>query len=214
MNSDTTDPPYVVLGDVIQSRDLADRSAFQRRLYEALETVNERFRVAIPNDFDTIKGVDEFGGTLEELSPVYEVMATILDRVHPTTIRFGIAQGPIDIGSEGDPISKLDGPAFHTAGELLEAAERDDLYAGVDTCRPVDPLLASTLNTLLLQREELTERQVEVVRAYEREGTQTSAAKTLDVPQQSISRTLQRANYQRLAAIREGVRRGVANVYD
>lgn len=206
--------PYVVLADVIGSRELEDRAAFQETIDAALETVNGRYAGTIRTSFELIKGIDEFGGVLGEFAPIYEVMAIVLDRVHPVEVRFGIAQGPIDVGGPGDPITELDGPAFHTAGERVEALDRTDLYVGIETGRAFDSLVENTLNLLVLHRAELTERQVEVIRMYERHGTQQAAATALGVPQQSISKTLQRAEYNRTRVIREQLRDALEGLYD
>lgn len=208
------DAPYVVLADVIGSRALEDRAAFQETIDAALETVNDRYGESIRTPFGLIKGIDEFGGVLGAFAPIYEVMATVLDRVHPVVVRFGVAQGQIDVGRPGDPITELDGPAFHTAGERLEALDDTDLYVGVETDRAFDPLVENTLNLLVLHRAELTERQVEVIRMYERHGTQQAAATALGVPQQSISKTLQRAEYNRTRVIREQLRDALEGLYD
>lgn len=214
MNSKNRSQPYVVLADVIDSRTLDNRPQFQRTLEHALGAANATFDETILTDLEPIKGVDEFGGVLASIGPVFEVMAGILNRVHPVTIRWGIAQGRIDIGTVGDPISTLDGPAFHDAGEALDSAERANMYVGFQADRPFDGLVESTLNLLLFRRERLTERQVEVIRTYEHEGTQTRTASVLDVPQQSVSKTLQRADYRRISTIREQFQTTVENLYE
>ncbi len=213
MPSDATDRPFVLLGDVIDSRELDDRTAFGDRLAAALGTVNETYGASILTRFESIKGIDEFGGVLDRLDQVYEIIATMLDRIHPVTVRFGIVQGTVDVGTPGDPITELDGPAFHRAGAILEGLPETGMYVGVDTGRAVDSLLENVLNLLLIEREGLTPRQVEVIRAYERAGTQSAAAASLDIPQQSVSKTLSRANYQRRSTIRRQLQSSLEVLY-
>lgn len=214
MSPTTQSPRYVVLADVVGSRDIDDRPAFQQRLLEALDDVNDLYGDAVHTDFEIIKGVDEFGGVLGQLAPIYEVLATVLNRIHPVRVRFGIASGEFDVDAETASVSEMDGRPFHRADELLAAAEADELYAGIDTGSPVDPLVSNNLNLLLVAREHLTEHQVTVERAYERHGTQAAAAAELDVPQQSVSKALQRADYDRRKRLRETLRDALEVVYD
>lgn len=210
----TPSPRYVVLADVVASRDIDNRSAFQERLFEALDAVNDSYSDAIHTDFEVIKGIDEFGGVLRKFAPVYEVIATILSRIHPVSVRFGIASGEFDVDAEAASVAELDGRPFHRADELLAATESDDLYAAVDTGSPIDPLVSNNLNLLLVAREHLTEHQVTVERAYERHGTQSAAAAELDIPQQSVSKALQRADYDRRKKLRKTLRDALEAVYD
>lgn len=205
---------YVVLADVVESRDVADRDSLRERLTETLAYVNEVHRGSIDTAFERIKGIDEFGGVLADLAPVYDVIADVLNGIHPVRVRFGIAGGRVDVSEGSDAVSEMDGPAFHRADRLLSEVESADLYAAVDAGRAVDPLVSNNLNLLMMYRERLTDRQVEIVRAYERHGTQSAAAEDLGVRQQTVSKTLKRAGYDRTSAIRRHLRETLEAVYD
>lgn len=214
MSSTISSPRHVVLADVVASRDIDDRPAFREDLSEALDIVNDSYGDAIHTDFEIIKGVDEFGGVLRKFAPIYEVLATVLNRIHPVRVRFGIASGEFDVEAETASVSEMDGQPFHRADELLAATESDNLYAAVDTGSPVDSLVSNNLNLLLVARERLTEHQVTVEQAYESHGTQAAAAAELDVPQQSVSKALQRADYDRRKLLRETLQDALEVVYD
>lgn len=205
---------YVVLADVVNSRDLADRDSFRERLTETLSSVNEAHRTSIDTAFERIKGIDEFGGVLGDLAPVYDIIADILNGVHPVPVRFAVAGGNVDVSKRSDAVSEMDGPAFHRADQLLSEVESTDLYAAVDTGHAIDPLVSNNVNLLLMYRERLTDRQVEIVRAYERHDTQTAAAEELGVRQQTVSKTLKRAGYDRTTAIRRYLRETLEVVYE
>lgn len=209
-----TSDHYVVLADVIDSREHTERELLGERLTETLEYVNSTHSGSIDTPFERIKGIDEFGGVLGRMEPVYDVIADILNGIHPVRARFGIASGRVDIGKSTDSISELDGPAFHRADRLVTEAESEDLYASLEAGRAFDPLVSNNLNLLLMSRERLTDRQVEVIRAYERHGTQEAAAKSLGVRQQSVSKTLKRAEYGRTTRIRRTLRETLEAVYD
>ncbi|MFP9191359.1 SatD family protein [Natronosalvus vescus] len=193
---------YVILGDVIDSASIEDRSAFRTTLAAGLERVNDEFSADIHTDFELLKGIDEFGGVLTSLSRVYELLATILESCHPTMVRFAVAGGQIDVEPSNE-IHQLDGEAFHSADTLLTAVEDDDLYCYVDTGRAVDTLLAISMNLLLGQRAGWTPRQADVVRAYERQGTQAAAASELGIRQQAVSKSLRQIDYFQTKLLRE-----------
>jgi len=209
-----SEPRYVLLADVVASRELDDRERFKTTLSDALASANDQFDDELFVPVEPIKGVDEFGGVLVTLSPVYELLATILDRIHPVRVRFAVTSAEIDVGANEHRIADMDGPAFHRGDELLHTIEEDDLYAAVDTNRPADGLVSPTINLLLLRREALTDRQLEVIRAYERHGTQSAAAEELDVPQQAVSQALQRAEYDRTMLLRQQLRETLEVLYE
>lgn len=214
MTDGEPDAQYVLLVDVVGSRDIEDRAAFETRLEDALEYVNDAERESISTPFTQMKGIDEFGGVLTEVSPVPDVVSRILDRIHPTRARFALASGDIDVGTGSETVAEMDGPAFHRASTLLDDIEESGLYVDVDTEREIDGVFAAALNLLVIGREDLTERQVEVILAYERHGTQARAGEELGLRQQAVSNSLRRANYMRRREVRRGLRRALEAVYD
>lgn len=205
---------YVVLADVVESRDVSDRDSLRSRLSETLASVNDVHGASIDTAFERIKGIDEFGGVLAELAPVYDVIVDVLNGIHPVQVRFAVAGGRVDVNEAADSVSEMDGPAFHRADRLLSEVESADLYAAVDAGRDVDPLVSNNVNLLLMYRDRLTDRQIEIVRAYERHGTQSAAADELGVRQQTVSKTLKRAGYDRTQRIRTHLRETLEAVYD
>ena len=205
---------YVVLVDIVSSRNIQNRETFGERLENALDYVNETERESISTPFTQMKGIDEFGCVLTKMSPIPDVISGILDRIHPTYSRFAIASGEIDVGATRETVAEMDGPAFHRASALLEAVEESGLYVDVDTNNEADGLLANALNLLMLERENLTDRQVEVSLAYERCGTQSKAGEELGLRQQAVSKSLQQSNYMRRKKIRRDLRRSLEAVYE
>lgn len=205
---------YVVLGDLIGSRDIDDRATFESRLKEAMEVINDSQGENMATPLTRMKGIDEFGCVLTRMESLPDVVGGLLDRIHPTLARFGIASGEIDIGYDQETVAKMDGPAFHRARDLLESIESRGLFVSIDTDTPIDTLVSSALNALVLSREQITDRQMEVILAYEQHGTQTAAGDYLGIPQQAVSDTLYRANYQRRQAIRNDLREAIKSNYD
>ena len=188
---------YVVLGDVVQSREIEDRKAFQEQLAETCEQFTARKRDDIYGDFKILKGIDEFGGVLQSLENLYDVVVTFQDSLHPHGVRMAVASGSIDVGLTTFDIEKMDGEAFHRASQRLEALEDDPLVFDllIDDER-LGRTVADEINLLLDRRSEWTDRQREVIRIREEVDTQSAAADRLDVTQQAVSNVLSGANWQ------------------
>lgn len=213
MSNFERDTQYVILVDVVDSRQIRNREAFESQLKGALEYVNEAEKESISTPFTQMKGIDEFGGVLTEISPIADVISKILDRIHPSSARFAVASGEIDVEGEHETVAEMDGPAFHRASALLDEIEESGLYVAADTDREADSLVATALNLLLLEREHLTERQMEVILAYERYGTQAEAGEELGLQQQGVSNALHRANYMQRKKIRNCLRQALETIY-
>lgn len=212
--TDSDGDRYVVLVDIVSSREIADRSAFESRLSEAIDAINDGYSASFATPLSRMKGIDEFGCVLTELEPLPAIISRFLDYIHPTLARFGVATGGIDIGRDRDTVAEMDGPAFHRANALLQRLESDGLFIRLDMDEPMDPFVSSALNALVLARDGITERQMEAVLAYEEHGTQTAVGEQLGIPQQAVSDMLSRTEYHRRKLIRDEVSEAIAHQYD
>lgn len=204
----------VVLGDVVGSREVEDRDAFKRTLERGMETVSERYAETLTASFESLKGIDEFGGVLTDVTVLYSVLRDITEALHPTPARFGVATGSIDVGRSTGTVSEMDGGAFHRADDLVARAEQEELLVGVDTGRAMlDPFLTVTFDALLRARVSWTERQLKAVQAYRKAGTQGEAAAAIGISQQAVSNALSRADYDRVLALEAHVTGGMEKAY-
>jgi len=212
--TDAAEPRYVVLIDIVSSREITDRSAFESRLSDAMSRINEAESEHLATPLTRMKGIDEFGCVLTRLGPLPSIVGRFLDTIHPTLARFGVATGGIDIGNDRDTVAEMDGPAFHRANALLERLESDELFIRLDVGEPMDALVSGALNSLVLARKDVTERQMEAVRAYEEYGTQTAVGEQLGTAQQAVSDMLSRAEYHRRKLIRDELGDAIRENYD
>lgn len=204
----------VVLADVVESREINDRPSFRSILQTALETVNSRYSETIVANFELLKGIDEFGGVLTDISMIYWLLRDLTEILHPVEVRFGVAIDRIDVGRMDSSVSNLDGPAFHRSDDLLATAKEEDLLIVIDTSDPVlDPLFLVGIDSLLRVRHSWTDRQIEIVRTYRREESQYDAAEALGVSQQAISKALSRANYKRVKTLERHLNRALEEAY-
>lgn len=205
---------YVVLGDVVNSRNIDNRDLFEDALHRALSHVNREYDRSIHADFELIKGIDEFGGVLNDLRCIYKLISRFYDETYPAEIRFAIFRGNIDVNENGT-VSEMDGSAFHYADELLHEVEADGQLVYMRAFGPVlDSLIDGNINLLLTLRSTWTTHQFEVIRAYERLGTQQAVANDFDIKQQTVSDVLRSANYPRFAQVRDELNEVLSIIYD
>jgi hypothetical protein len=199
---------YVVLGDVVDSRRIDDRSAFGDRLADACAAVTDEHADAFDAPLEPLKGVDEVGGVLADPSPLYDVIDDLRDRLHPQKLRVGVAAGDVDVGLDTGEASRMDGPAFHRADELLADLSSSPLRVAFDFDQaPLDGALAEEVNLLVLLKSRWTDRQRRIVDAYRNAESQAAAADSLDISQAAVSQALSRASWPAIREIETRLRR-------
>lgn len=195
---------YVVLGDVVQSRDIEARERFRKMLTDACDRVNRQYEADIEAPFQLLKGVDELGGVLSSATSVYDIVKDLFDALYPHRLRIAIVRDQIDVGVETGVVSKMDGPAFHRADELLDNVEQSDLLFDVRTGRErFDLAVADEINLLLTMRQRWTDRQREIIQCYKHHENQYQVADELGISQQAVSKSLGKASWSMIQHIEQ-----------
>lgn len=105
-----------VIGDVMGSRDLVDRGAFQIQFQRALDRVNASPGDALASPCTITLG-DEFQAVYRHAGPLFQDFLTLLEGIHPARIRFSVGLGPLETPINPAQALGMDGPAFHEARE-------------------------------------------------------------------------------------------------
>jgi hypothetical protein len=199
---------FVLLGDVVASRQVDDREAFGERLADACAAVTDAHSDAFDAPLEPLKGVDEVGGVLTDPGVLYDVLDGLRERLHPQELRVAVATGDVDVGIDTGEVSRMDGPAFHRADELLADLADSPLRVAFDLGEPgLEDALADEVNLLFLQKARWTDHQRRVVAAYRDAGSQAAVADDLGVSQAAVSQALTRANWPALREIETRLRR-------
>ncbi|MBD3367791.1 MAG: hypothetical protein GF405_06415 [Candidatus Eisenbacteria bacterium] len=192
----------IILGDAVASRTEEDRQGMEAALRRTCDAINAAFGADVRAPFSPIKGVDEFGGALVSHGRLHRIVAALIEGLFPVQYRLVAVRGEVDTGLASSDIALMDGPAFHRAAHLMEQLKGERLLfeASLEDAL-TEALLAGYLNLLAFHLGDLSDRQWEVVRAFEREGTQERAAGAVGVTQQTVSKTLARARWQEIQAL-------------
>lgn len=199
---------HVLLGDVVDSRRIDDRNAFGRDLADACTAITDEYADAFDAPLEPLKGIDEVGGVLLDPTPLYDVLDALRERLHPQELRVAVAAGRVDVGTDTGDVSRMDGPAFHRADELVTGLAGSPLRVAFDFDQaPLDATLADEVNLLFLLKTRWTDRQRRTVEAYRAADSQAAAADALGVSQAAVSQALSRASWPAIREIETRLRR-------
>jgi len=113
----------VLIGDIIASRNIKDRSSVQKKLQAALRQLNR----TNPNLLSpyTITLGDEFQAVFSRAEHLFADSIAILLALYPEQVRFSIGVGAIDTPVNRQQAIGMDGPAFYLARKGIERLKAD-----------------------------------------------------------------------------------------
>lgn len=198
----------VVLGDVVNSREIEDRETFQETLQSTLDTINDEFGDLFRAPLTILKGVDEIGGVLTSVRPLVAIQRRLARTLHPHQIRLAAVVGEIDVNGTTGDVSAMDGEAFARADAVLAELESTDLTFELEGTRPLlDRLLSDQINLLDMFREAWTERQVEITSKYEKLDSQKEVAESLGISPQAVSNALAKTKAAKIVQLEQRLSR-------
>ena len=182
---------YVLLGDVVKSREIKKRSVFDVRLKEALDGVQRQYAKSFILPVRTWKGIDEIAAVLNSIEDIYSIIDDINDTINPEQMRFALAKGVVEIEPGEKDVTRADGEAFHKAAGLMAELKKQRWLFAVDAGSEIqDIALHTQVNMLLLIKSLWTEKQRAVFREYKKFDNQATVAEKLKVTQQTVSKAL------------------------
>lgn len=193
---------FALIGDVVGSRALEDRSGVQRALLAALEDLNRHLgpeTVAAPLRVTAGDGVQ---GLLERAGAIVDIVVALEEALHPVSIVWGVGRGHLATDLHAD-VALLDGPCFHHARQALEGARHDGVWLRSEGLgAPHDIVLGSMFGLMGAVRSRWTDVQARYVREV-RGRLQREVAERLGVSEPAVSKGLSAA---RFAAVEEAER--------
>lgn len=108
-----------LIGDIIQSKQLSQRSEVQEQLKICLNRLNEFFEPYIISNFSLTLG-DEFQGLMKIDAPIFYLIDLINDQMRDIPMRYGIGVGEILTHINPEVSMGADGPAYWHAREAIK----------------------------------------------------------------------------------------------
>jgi hypothetical protein len=201
---------FVLLGDVVSSRQIVDRDRFQSRLAELCSMINAEYAYDIHASFKGLKGLDEIGGVLKDVSNIFNIIIIISETLYPCKMRCSLVYDFIDTALDSGDIAKMDGPAFHRASKaILELKETELLTRIAVEDEVIDKILEGEINLIQLFRESRTPKQRKIIKEYELTKNQIKVSERLGLSQQYVSMTLKRTRWKMLKDLEDELNRSL-----
>ena len=198
-----TEDLFVFLGDVISSKKLEHRENFQNKLINGCNIINKLYKPDIYSYMNIIKGSDEIGVVLKDVSKFYSIMDVISKTIGPNLMRFVLVKGQIDTGLNQREISRMDGPAFHKASNLMDMLKNEKLIFKMDTGDPIfDKLVTNNINLIYLIEKKWSSKKINIINEYEKIRDQRKVAAKYGIKQQDVSYHLNSSNYGEIRNIK------------
>ncbi|MFV0363776.1 MAG: SatD family protein [Suipraeoptans sp.] len=198
--------PYIaIIGDIKDSKKIANRNEVQKKLNKVLEMINETYSKSISANFVITLG-DEFQGVLSCGEEIMNILFDIEHNMYPVKIRFGIGIGKITTDINREMSIGADGPGYYKAREAIEFLKESEKRKRVN---PSDIFLkiegdnspqAKAINTIFslmkTVKDAWSDRQREIIwDAMEHKDNQIDIANRFGIKQSSVQKGLSKGKY-------------------
>lgn len=205
-----------IIGDIKESKKIAERKSTQLMLNGILDRINSKYETSISAKFIITLG-DEFQGLLCDAKVLIDIIEEIQREMYPVKIRFGIGFGKITTDINSEMALGADGPAYYKAREAIQRLKKNEQQNKI---QPSDirieieedmHLISAMLNTILTMitmiQTNWSDRQREIIFDFDNhKGSQKECASRLGISQSSVQRGLIKGNYYAYYEAKETVK--------
>jgi predicted DNA-binding protein YlxM (UPF0122 family) len=174
-----------VIGDIIGSRRLTDRSAVQEKFLALAAKASSLYKADIASPFTVTIG-DEFQVLLRNVDSAPAIIEYTAREMTPVGLVFGVGIGAIITDINPSLAIGMDGPAFHFARRAIEQAKKkkpgiiyQSDFPGMDMINALNYFIESCT-------KRRTKRQQQVLTYLHENYTQEEIAARLGIKQQSV----------------------------
>jgi len=114
---------FVIIGDMVQSRNLNDRQKVQEAFGSALKNAQKTYGQGIVSPLTLTIG-DEFQAVLDRAQDFFAIINHLEESLPDIRFRYGLGVGEISTALNRKAAIGMDGPAFHFARQALEQARQ------------------------------------------------------------------------------------------
>lgn len=206
----------VVITDVVNSREIANRTIFKRLLNKAIFRLNHMYKLAFVAPIKIQKGLDELAMVIKPSHQkiLYVIINDLNNAIAPINMRYAVVSGKIDVGLTQHDVSNMDGDAFHKAAEGITILKENELtiYSKTGNIN-FDINFQNQANLLQILKNKWTIKQRETYTLYKQLSNQHSVAKKMKVSQQTISKVLHSIQAQQIIQIEQRFENWLTNYH-
>ncbi len=188
------DNQYIaVIGDVVESRAIRNRSEIQKDFKSAMNSLNEMFSTDLHARFVVTLG-DEFQGLVKRSLNSYQFFqAYHLLFGNRVETRIGFGLGDLSTAMNDEAIG-MDGTCFHQARQAVDSMKQKNKFLAFHGFE-MNVAINVLANTVVSARQQWTDRQIEVVNLYSQSMDQSQVARELNITKQAVNKVLHAANF-------------------
>ena len=190
----------IIAGDLVGSRNVSHRQQLSDKIRSVIDQITREFRDEFYAPPVLTRGIDELSGVFKRPNMSYRICKLLNDGIYPYLFRFALVRGVLDVAVDSRDASRMDGPAFHIAADLIQRAKKENLYYCFNLelfqVKEFDQWLDEFTNLIHIVRSDWTEHQRKVVQLYERLENQQAVARELGITQQAVSDALGQAHWK------------------
>jgi hypothetical protein len=192
---------YIVkICDVVESRQLADRELFQRKLAKVL-TETSRGSRGLASQYTITLG-DEFQAVYRTADSLIADHIAIMAEIHPVRIRVSIGVGNLTTRVNPKQAIGMDGPAFYSAREALVALKKTpDLMRISGDSKGTWTLANSTLNLITRRIRGWARNRLLVLTALLRDEGVSEIAAKLQISRVAVYKNIKLASLDEIVGI-------------
>ncbi|MGM0411472.1 MAG: SatD family protein [Bacillota bacterium] len=214
-----------IIGDIVNSRKISNRSKAQEKLKKILSNLNSNYKNNIASKFTITLG-DEFQGLLFNTNNLISIIDRIKIDFYPHIIRFGIGIGDINTKINKNISIGSDGPAYYAARKAIddikkvsksyESPEQDiKIYKYKDYNNTKLQLINSNLVLCTYIENRWTDKQIEVIKLLKFENkSQREIAKEVQITQPSVQKRLNSSGYFTYKRSRDTVEKILIDIWE
>ena len=178
----------VMIADIIDSRNLANRKQVQTELESLLGILNgKQDQLLSPY---TITLGDEFQALYDGADRVFPDLLAIMRQLHPVELRFALGVGPLSTEINPERAIGMDGPAFHRARDLLTEMKHDNRTLAITGLPDDDGLRDAALGLFNLQLRKWQPNRLAILQQRLQDREITDIAQDLGITQRSVYKNI------------------------
>ena len=179
----------VLIGDMVESRQIENRAATQKRFHDTCKSLNRRRKhYHIVSPLMVTLG-DEFQGVLGGAEQLWPLIARMELDMYPCRFRFSIGVGEITTEVNSRSSLGMDGPAFYHAREGMSMLRKSGGRYRITGLDPDDEVFQHVLELLSSIREKWNYNRLATFTQLLEGATVAEIAEELDLTEQAVYRT-------------------------
>jgi len=180
----------VLIGDIVASRRIRRRDAFQETLKTHLRAISRASKKRLASPYTLTIG-DEFQAVYHKAGGILDDILALKAALHPHEARFAISCGEITTRINPRQALEMDGPAFHAARAQIDTLRKTGNWIGFTGVLPAQtPLPGALVDILSTELDRWMPARIHILRRLLEETPVATIAQGIGISQSAVYRNI------------------------